>query len=220
MLLDRRRIKRISKWVALFLAVVFFGGSVFLGVGYGTGMSISDIFTGGNDSATQSPEQRLENFQKQLTEDPTNINAMLGIATIYQQAENYEAAAVYLENIIAVDPQQQEVYVRLANLYMTLSDYQATVTVLNKAVSVDPENADIYLKLGIAHNSLGNTSAAVLAWQKYLELAPNGQQADLIREQLAELTAPSTTTTVGASTTTTTGGTTSTTGAGTTTTAP
>jgi len=57
------------------------------------------------------------------------------------------------------------------------------------------------LKLGIAQNSLGNAAAAVMAWEKYLELAPNAEMADVVREQVERLTA-TTTTTVGATSTT------------------
>ena len=46
MLLDRRRIKKWAKWVALFLAIVFAGGFLFLGVGYGgAGFNLSDAFS-------------------------------------------------------------------------------------------------------------------------------------------------------------------------------
>jgi cytochrome c-type biogenesis protein CcmH/NrfG len=218
LLLDRKRIKKWSKWIALALAIVFGGSFLFLGVGYGggAGFNLSDLFTGSKTTtaAEQTPEQKLAAFQATLTQNPADVTAMLGIATIYQNANNYKAATVYLENAIALDPSQKEVYVRLANLYMSseMSDYQSAVTVLNKATSVDANNPDIFLKLGSAQNYLGHTEAAILAWQKYLELAPNGDMASVVKEQITKLSAkPTTTTAAGATTTTTTGASTSTT---------
>lgn len=207
MLLDRKRIKKWSKWIALFLAIVFAGGFLFLGVGYGgSGFNMSEIFTGDKTTtaADQTPEQKLAAFQATLTKNPADVAAMLGIAGVYQQANNFKAATVYLENVIAIDPSQKDVYIRLANLYMSadLSDYQSAATVLNKATSVDPSNPDVYLKLGSAQNYLGNTEAALLAWQKYLELAPNGDMASVVSEQITKLSAKPTTTTAGATTTT------------------
>jgi cytochrome c-type biogenesis protein CcmH/NrfG len=203
--------------VALFLAIVFVIGFLFLGVGYGgAGFNLSSLFTGSKatTAAEKTPEEKLAEYQAALTKNPTDIQAMLGIATVYQQANNYKNAAIYLENVIAIDPSQKDVYLRLANLYMSqeLSDYKSAATVLNKAVSVDPNNPDIYLKLGSAQSYLGNKQAAVLAWQKYLELDPNGDMASVVRDQIAKLSATTTTTAAG-STSTSAGGATATTGA-------
>ena len=45
----------------------------------------------------------------------------------------------------------------------------------------------MYLKLGTAQNSLGHTEAAILAWQKYLQLAPNGDMATVVKDQIDKL---------------------------------
>ncbi len=222
MLLDRKRINRWAKWVALFLAIIFAVGFIFLGVGYGGGgFNISSLFTGGKSSTatSETPQQQLAAYQATLAKNPTDVTAMLGIATLFQQNNQFKEATVYLENVIALDPSQKDVYIRLANLYMSsdLSDYQSAATVLNKATSVDPNNPDVYLKLGSAQNYLGNTEAAILAWQKYLELAPSGDMASTVQDQITKLSAKSTTTTTAAGATTTTSGgaaTTATTGAG------
>ena len=89
-----------------------------------------------------------------------------------------------------------------------MNDNKSAVTVLNKAVTQAPDNPDVFLELGVAQRALGNSSAAVMAWQRYLDLAPNGDQASVIRDEIKVL---SETTTTAASTTTTGSGATSTT---------
>jgi len=222
LLLDRKRIKKWSKWIALALAIIFAISFVGIGVGQSGGGNVFETFSCSSETASnapQTPEEKLAAFQAALTANPADVTAMLGIAGIYQEANNLKAATVYLENVIALDPSQKDIYIRLANLYMSadLSDFQSAATVLNKATSVDPSNPDVYLKLGSAQNSLGNTEAALLAWQKYLELAPNGDMASVVREQITKLSAKPTTTTTAGATTTTSSGTAST---STTTTAP
>jgi Flp pilus assembly protein TadD len=83
-----------------------------------------------------------------------------------------------------------------------VNNYQSAVTVLNKATVADPSNPEVYLLLGVAQNDLGQTQAAVLAWSHYLQLDPNGDQAQTIKDQITKLTA--TTTTTSSTTTTTT----------------
>jgi cytochrome c-type biogenesis protein CcmH/NrfG len=218
LLLDRKRVKRWTKWIALFVAIAFAGGFLFLGVGYGgAGFNVSDAFSCANEntaSTADTPEARIAAFEQRLQQDPNDVEALLGLATIYQNNGQLTAAAVYLEQVIIVDPSQKDVYIRLANIYMNneVLDYQSAKTVLIKLTSVDPDNPDVYLKLGIAQRELGETEAAILAWQKYLQLDPNGDMADVIREQIQTLSKkPTTTTAASGSTATTASPTTSTT---------
>lgn len=208
MLLDRKRINKWAKWVALFLAIIFAAGFLFMGVGYGgAGFNLSEIFTSDKqvDVTNQTPEDKIAAFQATLAQNPEDMNALLGIATVYQQNDQLVLAAAYLSKALEADPSQKDLYIRLANIYMNsgVADYSAAATVLNKATSVDPNNPDVYLKLGTAQNNLGNTEAALLAWQKYLQLAPDGEYADIVREQVASLSKQPTTTTAGGATTTT-----------------
>jgi cytochrome c-type biogenesis protein CcmH/NrfG len=224
LLLDRRRIRKWAKWVALFLAVIFALSFLFLGVGYGggAGLNIFDLF-GKKDTTntTLSPDAKINALLVTLQQNPNDVTTLLALATVYQQQDDLVSAAAYLEKVIAADPNQKDVYLRLANLYMNqnVSNYSAAAAVLNKGVAVDPQNPELYLKLGIAQNFLGNTAAALMAWQKYLQLAPNGDQATVIRDQVAKMSAQATTTTTSATTSTTASSTSSTLGAVTTTTA-
>jgi len=224
LLLDRRRIRWWAKWIALFLAVVFVLSFLFLGVGYGggAGMNIFDLFgKKGSSATTLSPDQRIAALNAKLVLNPKDVTTLLALATIYQENGQLGSAAAFLEQVIAADPSQKAVYLRLADIYMNkaLSNYAAAAAVLNKAISVDPENPDVYRKLGIAQNTLGNTGGALLAWQKYLALAPNGEMASVIREQVDKLSKLATTTTTIAGSTSTTAGSTSTTAGSTSTTA-
>ncbi len=197
MLLDRRRIKKWAKWIALILAVVFALSFLFLGVGYGgAGFNLSSIFTDKNSTtATTTVGDQLKSLQAALAANPKDVTSLLAIATIYQDNQDYTTAATYLEKVLAVDPTQKDVYTRLANLYLdsTVNNYQAAVTVLNKATDADPNDPDVYLLLGVAQNDLGQTQAAILAWNHYLQLDPNGDQAATVKTKIAQLMATTTT---------------------------
>ena len=209
MLLDRRRIKKWAKWIALILAVVFALSFLFLGVGYGgAGFNLSSIFTDKKSTtATTTVSDQLKSLQAALAANPKDVTSLLAIATIYQDNQDYTTAATYLEKVLTVDPTQKDVYTRLANLYLgsTVNNYQAAATVLNKATEVDPNNPEVYLLLGVAQNGLGQTEAAVMAWSHYLQLDPNGDQAATVKTEIAQLTAttttPASTSTTGSSTT-------------------
>lgn len=215
MLLDRKRIRKWAKWIALILAIVFGLSFLTMGVGYGTGSFniFATIFGGDNTDTTEpeTPEDRLAAALQALEANDQDTTTMLEAATLFerryeetQDPADLESAAALMESAIKVDPSLKDVYMRLANLYLSqeYNNSTAAVAVLNKAASVDSSNPDVFLKLGIAQNSLGNAAAAVMAWEKYLELDPNGDMADVVREQVEKLTATTTTTAAADSTTT------------------
>lgn len=222
MLLDRRRIRKWARWVALFLAIVFGVGAIGMGVGMGVGDTnfLSSLSCSGDETTnTTAVDDRIAALLAELANNPNDLMTLQALATAYQGNGDFANAAKYLEQAIAADPSQRDIYLRLASLYGNeMFDYTNAVVVLNKAQAKFPSDPEVYLQLGLAQRTLGNTSAAILAWQKYLELAPNGDQADTIREAIATMAANATTTTTAATTTTTaattssTAGTTSTTG--------
>lgn len=226
MLLDRRRIRKWAKWVALALAIIFMGGFLFLGIGYGGAeFNVSEIFSGGctETTAPNTAQGELDKYLAVLAANPNDTGAMQSAATVYEgmyQAGGDQGdptyllqAAALLERAIAVDPSLMDVYLRLADDYREVGSSAAlekAVVALNKALDVDPNNANIYLKLGTVQRSLGNVQMAALAWQKYLLLDPNGEYAEIIQGQLDELVG-NTTTTAGTATTGAPGATTTTT---------
>lgn len=211
MLLDRKRINKWAKWVALILAIVFAISFVALGVGSGTGLNWSDLWgsLSGNKSSSQAapdtPQGRIKALEAQLAADPTNVDLMLGIATQYEQLQQPQMAAQYLEKAATIKPDDVLIYTRLGTIYLAVDsrDYNSAVRVLSKATELDPTNAAVFLQLGVAERGVGNARMAILAWNKYLELAPNGDMAETVKAQIAQMTS-TTTVPVDASTTATT----------------
>lgn len=209
MLLDRKRINRWAKWVALGLALVFGLSFVFMGVGTGVNVDWNEIwnFVAGRDGTVNTgsagPEDRIKTYEATLAADPNNVEALVGIATEYSSLDQPLKAAEYLEKAAAVAPDNFDIFMRLAGIYMSPDsrDYQAAVRVLNQATSLDSNDAQAFLQLGAAQRGAGNVSAAILAWNRYLQLEPEGDMADTVRAELAVMS----TTTTGATTETTAG---------------
>jgi cytochrome c-type biogenesis protein CcmH/NrfG len=224
LLLDRKRIRKWARWVALILAIIFCVGAVGIGVGSGVGgMNVLDAFSCTNANTTQTTltqDSRITALLAEVAKDPKNITNLQALATAYADNNDFTNQAKYLEQVITVDPTQEAVYFRLASVYMSsLSDYTSAVTVLNKAQAKFPNDANAYLQLGLAQRGTGNTAAATMAWQKYLSMDPNGDQAAAIKQALATMASSATTTSSTAATTSTTAASTSSTAGATTTTA-
>jgi cytochrome c-type biogenesis protein CcmH/NrfG len=190
-------------------------GAVGIGIGSGVGgMNVLDAFSCSNADTTDTTtfEGRLSALLATLAQNPKDITTLQAVASLYIDNEDFANAARYLEQAIAADPTQRDIYFRLASIYTSsLYDYNSAVALLNKAQAQFPNDPEVYLQLGLAQRSLGNTSAAIMAWQKYLALAPDGSQAQTIRDEIATMSANATTTTTSATTSTTAAPTTATT---------
>lgn len=208
MLLNRKRINRWAKIGAALLAFVFAVSFVGLGVGSGLDANWMDLWRGSGSSgsaAAKSPQDQIKEYEALLAQEPNNYDALLGIANQYGALDDTVNEAAYLERAAAVR-ESTELYRRLAVFYLNPDSRndQAAVRVLNKATSLDPNDAQSFLQLGAAQRNLGNTSAAILAWNRYLELQPDGDMAETVKQQIDQLTGQgSTTTTAGATTSTT-----------------
>lgn len=209
MLLDRKRIDRWAKVMAVGMALIFGLSFVFLGVGSGLG-GLGDMWGslfGGNKTANSGgTTDQIKTYEATLATNPKDITALLGIATQYEQLDAPAKAAPYLERATEVAPTRADIQLRLATLYLsdTVRDYPSAARVLNKTTSLEPENADAFLRLGVAERGAGNTAAAILAWNRYLALAPDGDMAATIKSELAQMTASTATTATAGNTGTTT----------------
>ena len=222
MLLDRKRINKWSRRVALAMAIVFGLSFVLLGVGSGTGVNWSDLWSSlsGNSASSATsgtPADRIKVYQSQLATDPNNYDALIGIATQYQLLSQLQQAATYYERAIKIKPSVVDPYTKLAVIYLdpSVGDNASAIRILNQLTTLDPSNAQAFLQLGIANRNAGNTSAAILAWTKYVALDPNGDMVKTVQTQIDQLKAGGSTTATTAA-----GGTTGTTSSATSTTQP
>jgi tetratricopeptide (TPR) repeat protein len=196
MLLDRKKINRLTRWSAIILAVIFLLSFVLLGVG---SSSAGNVFSGcngnGSISSSSSFEDREKYYLNQLSDNPQDGSAMLALVSLYSD----ETIGRYDDAITYLNPNDIDAQLRIAAIYINnLADYETAISELNQVTAAAPTNADAFYLLGLAQRQAGQNQAAIMAWNHYLELAPNSANADLIREEITKLSAePAVTQTTG-----------------------
>lgn len=193
MLLDRKKINRLTKWSAIVLAAVFLLSFVLLGVG---SSSAGNVFSGcsgsGSISNSSSFEDREQYYKNLLEENPQDTASMLALVSLYtdQSVGRYQDAINYLNQYLALRPDDINAKLRVASIYINnLGDNLAAITVLNEVTAAAPDNADAFLQLGLAQKNAGQNQAAILSLNRYLELAPSSSNADLVRQEIEKLSA-------------------------------
>jgi tetratricopeptide (TPR) repeat protein len=124
--------------------------------------------------------------------DPSGqISAMTGgveqfVSTGNQlmDAGRYEQAILHYSQALASDSTLVDVRVDRGSCYFAIESYQDAITDFTTAIAIKPEHATAHFNLGVVYGSLGNDSLMTFYWKQCLELEPEGQLAERIRQVL------------------------------------
>lgn len=83
------------------------------------------------------------------------------------------------------NPLEAEKDVRVGSYYYKRGNYKAAMSRFLEATKWNPSYAEAFLRLGESEEKLKDRKAAGVAYAKYLELAPDAKDADVIKKKLA-----------------------------------
>jgi tetratricopeptide (TPR) repeat protein len=142
-------------------------------------------------------QKGIEAYQKslELKPDDPGIHNNLGLA--YAQAKRLTDAQAELEKAVALEPASACKYLfNLGAVEANAHQDDAAAVAFQKAIAGDPKCAEAYFQLGNALMMKATTKpdgtvepapGTVEAFQKYLEVAPNGPNAEGAKAMLAAL---------------------------------
>jgi len=85
----------------------------------------------------------------------------------------------------AFNPLQAQHDLQIGNYYFKKGNYKAAMSRYREATRWNPGYAEAYLRLGESEEKLHDKSAAHDAYAKYLELSPDGKEAESVKKKLA-----------------------------------
>jgi tetratricopeptide (TPR) repeat protein len=83
------------------------------------------------------------------------------------------------------NPLQAEHDLKVGNYYFKTKKYKAALSRFREATRWNPSYAEAFLRLGDSEEKLHDQPAALQAYAKYLELAPDGKEAEAVKKKLA-----------------------------------
>jgi len=83
------------------------------------------------------------------------------------------------------NPLEAEHDLQIGNYYFKKGNYKAALGRFREATLWNPTNAEAFLRLGNSEEKLRDKPAALQAYAKYLELAPDGKEAESVKKKLA-----------------------------------
>jgi eukaryotic-like serine/threonine-protein kinase len=117
----------------------------------------------------------LQEFQKALSINPRDSEAIKGIAGSYERMGRAQDAEDQYKLAIALKPDYWDGHNSLANFYDRQTRYADAVAQYQKVIELTPDNAAAYSNLGAEYQSIGDPPSlekAESAYKKSLQISP------------------------------------------------
>jgi cytochrome c-type biogenesis protein CcmH/NrfG len=200
MMMNRDRLGFWVKLVAVTLAVFFIGSSIFLGLGTNVQYNLFDLI--GNQEGQQAsqapdPQDEIDRAEKDLEQNPKDPEAIKDLATLYYGAGRYDDAVRVLREGREAVPKDPEIPYLLGQVY--LQEAQGTpgkeqMELQRKAgdafaatTEIEPDNEEAYLAAGQSYEEAGEPAEAIKYYNGYLDLEPNGEDAEEVERRISAL---------------------------------
>jgi cytochrome c-type biogenesis protein CcmH/NrfG len=203
MMMNRERIGFWVRLVSILLAVFFIGSFIFVGLGTNLNYNLFDLI-GGSDQQQQGgqtvgPQEQIEQAEKELEQNPKDPEAIKNLAVLYYQNGRLDDAIRVLERGREVAPDDEEIPILLGQIYSRQAQatpgeeqkklYEKAGDAYAAATEIEPKNEDAYLLAGEAYDQADQPAQAIKYYNGYLDRAPEGEQAQAVKDRISALLA-------------------------------
>lgn len=118
---------------------------------------------------------------------PTSVEAHLSLAELLTERNDPEAAASAYARAIALDPANVAIILAQARTMLALGRYAQAVDGLTPLADAEPADPAALLLLAQVQDQAGRLPLAAIRYRQYLDLVPEGPEAETTRTRLAEM---------------------------------
>jgi cytochrome c-type biogenesis protein CcmI len=182
----RGRVAVLGALVALALLVGFaLPGTIGLSQRTVVNQALADAMA--QEADRQAEIQRLLDLFAADSHDPQVVSDLADAYLAGDSTDDLQRAAVALQILLVLQPENHSAYRRLINAYLVTAHYDdARATTDSYAAIADPDEPDIPFYRGLIALRRGDTDAAVREFDRFLELAPDDGRAPMVSSLRAE----------------------------------
>ena len=104
-------------------------------------------------------------YKQMLKKDPSNVDYLKELGSIYVKAGEDAKAIPYYEQIITFYPHYVEAMNSLGAIYRRLKRYEDSINILQKALDEDRQTGSVNYNLGFTYKEMGNYDDAIEAFE-------------------------------------------------------
>lgn len=144
--------------------------------------------TGPVGSLQSMDQEKL--LKEALAKDPKNLNALISLGNMMMDTSRFNEAIDAYQKALDIDPKNVNVRVDMGTCYRNIGKPDVAVKEYRKALEFNPQHFNGNRNLGVVlAYDLRDYAQAVKAFEKALEIAPNAQGAEQLRQEVQKLKA-------------------------------
>lgn len=121
----------------------------------------------------KKPDDAISAYQKILSTEPANRQALYNLGVLYSEKGEYEKAILYFEKFLEAEPDSSDVYVNIGILYRKLNRPSEAELYLKKAVELDDNPVVPFFALADIYEEKKDYKKAVELYGKLEEILPD-----------------------------------------------
>jgi len=137
------------------------------------------------EAAEQSRQDRIRELTAALAENPEDAETHSELADAYlagTDRDDLSTAVLILQALLGLDPDRNDAYERTITAYLRAGDAANARAAHDAYADLDTsEPVEVAFFDGLVARAEGDTERAVAAFDRFLELAPEDERADMIR---------------------------------------
>lgn len=114
--------------------------------------------------------QAINNLEKEVNIDTTNVSNILELAHRLNDSGFYERAVGYYQMYLRNNPKNVDAQIDLGVCYFELKNYDKAKSEMKKGLNINPMHQIGLFNLGIVNFSQGNLDSAKYWWKKSIEI--------------------------------------------------
>lgn len=140
--------------------------------------------------AAAPTQMEIDQLQQAAKSAPKSPQAWISLGDALMDSQRYGEAVEAYQKGLALDPKNVSARVDLGTCYRGVRQFDKAVEEYRKAIKINPDFPNAHRNLGVVLSAdLHDAKQGVKEFQRYLELAPNAPDAEMIRQSIHELSA-------------------------------
>ena len=129
----------------------------------------------------------IKNYKKVLEFNPKEEKILNCLGDLYTQKKKFKEALTYLNNSMAINPNNVVTHYYMGNYRLKTGDYDCAIESYKKARSLGSKSAKLYYGLGLAYKYKGEFALCENCMKIVLEKNPNDERAWKVYKKVANL---------------------------------
>lgn len=122
-----------------------------------------------------------------LTRDPNDYDALVKLANVFYDGQQFQNAVPYYERALAIHPENPDVRTDMGTAYWYMGNADRAIEAMETSLKYRPGHPQTLFNLGwVRWQGKSNPKGAVEAWQQLLKVNPDYPQKEQVQQYIAK----------------------------------